>query len=232
MRVGAALRRTILLVASVLAIAAPAGAASPTTATEPVAARLVPEIRSIAPGGTLWVDLHLDIAPGWHTYWRNPGDSGLPTEIAWDLPAGFSAGEIAWPAPERFVLGTIGNYGYSGSADLLVPIAAPADLEPGGAAHLAANASWLVCSDICIPGEAKLALDLPVGAALASPDPSVAARFAAVRDHLPKAAGFATRFAASGRDLRLFVPAEALAGIGRPTVSFFPFDANAVDAAA
>src|SRR5712692_2432195 len=144
MRVGAALRRTILLVASVLAIAAPAGAASPTTATEPVAARLVPEIRSIAPGGTLWVDLHLDIAPGWHTYWRNPGDSGLPTEIAWTLPAGFGAGDILWPVPERFVLGAIGNYGYAGSTDLLVPIAAPAALAPGSTIHLEAAAHWLV----------------------------------------------------------------------------------------
>ena len=148
-----------------LAVAAPACAASPAVPSEPVAARLVPEFGSVAPGGTLWVDLHLEIAPGWHVYWRNPGDSGLPTEIAWDLPAGFSAGEIAWPTPERFVLGTIGNYGYHGTADLLVPIAAPADLKPGGTVHLGANASWLVCSDICIPGEAKLALDLPVATA-------------------------------------------------------------------
>jgi len=114
--------RTILggVIAAAFALAAPAWAAS---LPDPVAARLVPEAATIMPGGTLWVDLHLDIAPGWHTYWRNPGDSGLPTEIAWELPAGFSAGEIAWPAPERFVVGTIGNYGYHGSTDLLVPTA-------------------------------------------------------------------------------------------------------------
>src|SRR6476646_5612198 len=74
-----------------------------------------PEGAAIVPGKTLWVDLHLDIAPGWHTYWRNPGDSGLPTEISWKLPSGFSAGEIAWPVPQRFVENAIGNYGYSGS---------------------------------------------------------------------------------------------------------------------
>src|SRR5258708_2494423 len=124
---------------------APAYAAS---LPDPVAARLVPEAGSVVPGGTLWVDLHLEIDPGWHTYWRNPGDSGLPTEIAWELPAGFSAGDIEWPAPERFVLGTIGNYGYHGSTDLLVPIAAPVALKPGDTAQLAAKASWLVCSDI------------------------------------------------------------------------------------
>ncbi len=232
MRFAAILGRLTAVMAMALAIAAPAYAAGATLPADPVAARLVPEAGSVVPGGTLWVDLHLEIIPGWHIYWRNPGDSGLPTEIAWTLPAGFSAGEIAWPVPERFVLGSIGNYGYSGAADLLVPIAAPATLEPGGAAHLAAHASWLVCSDICIPGEAKLALDLPVGAGPAAPDPSVAALFAAVRERLPKPAGFATSFAVSGQDLLLSIPEAALAGINRPTASFFPFDGNAVDAAA
>jgi thiol:disulfide interchange protein/DsbC/DsbD-like thiol-disulfide interchange protein len=232
MRIGRVLGGVLAGLAAAVASAAPAYAASPTALTDPVAARIVPEARAIVPGGTLWVDLHLDIAPGWHTYWRNPGDAGLPTEIAWDLPAGFSAGEIAWPAPERFVLGTIGNYGYQGSTDLLVQIAAPADLEPGGTVHLAANASWLVCSEICIPGEAKLALDLPVGATAPPGDPSAAALFAAVRDRLPKTATWKPRFTASARNLRLFVPTAALAGIERPTAAFFPLDGNVVDAAA
>ena len=232
MRIGVILGGLMAGLAAAFAVAAPARVAGATLPADPVAARLVPEAGSVVPGGTLWVDLHLDIAPGWHVYWRNPGDSGLPTEISWDLPAGFSAGEIAWPAPERFVIGAIGNYGYHGSADLLVPLAAPASLNPGGAVHLAANANWLVCSDICIPGEAKLALDLPVGAAPLAGDPAAAALFAAVRDRLPQAAKFETRFAASGQDLRLFVPAAALAGIDRPTASFFPFDGNVVDAAA
>src|SRR6266851_1994732 len=218
-----------VMVAATFAIAAPAYAAS---LPDPVAARLVPEAGSIVPGGTLWVDLHLDIAPGWHTYWRNPGDSGLPTEIAWTLPPGFGAGDIAWPAPERFVLGTIGNYGYSGAADLLVPITAPANLDPGSTAHLGANASWLVCSDICIPGEANLVLDLPVRATPTAPDPTVNALFAAVRQRLPQDAGFAPRFAVAGQMLRLTIPAEAFAGIDRPTASFFPFDGNLIDAAA
>src|SRR5438477_3389965 len=117
-----------------LAAALPASAAAPPNGAHPVTARLVPEVASMALGTTLWVDLHLDIAPGWHTYWRNPGDSGLPTEIAWTLPTGFRAGDIQWPVPERFVLGTIGNYGYSGTADLLVPITAPAELQPGATA--------------------------------------------------------------------------------------------------
>lgn len=230
MRIGAIFGGLMAGLAAV-AIPAPAHAAGP-DALDPVAARLVPETGAVVPGGTLWVDLHLDIAPGWHTYWRNPGDSGLPTEIAWVLPAGFSEGEIAWPPPERFVIGTIGNYGYHGSTDLLVPIAVPADLTPGGAVHLEADANWLVCSDICIPGEAKLTLDLAVGIAPPASEPSAAALFAAARGRLPKPAGFEARFAVSERELRLFVPVAALTGIDRPTASFFPFDANVVDAAA
>src|SRR5438477_5347623 len=145
MRIGTILGSVIVGLAAVFASAAPADAASPAPLAAPVKARLVPELGAVVPGGTLWVDLHLDIAPGWHTYWRNPGDSGLPTEIAWELPAGFSASEAAWPTPERFVVGAIGNYGYQGTADLLVPITAPADLKPGDTVHLAANAHWLVC---------------------------------------------------------------------------------------
>ena len=218
--------------AMLLAATVPAPATAATLPPDPVHARLVPETGSIVPGSTLWVDLHLDIAKGWHTYWRNPGDSGLPTEIAWHLPPGFKAGEMAWPAPERFVLGTIGNYGYSGSADLLVPITAPADAQPGSTAHLAADATWLVCSDICIPGEAHLALDLPVGPAVAASAPAVAALFAAARHRVPQPAGFTPRFAASERELRLTIPAEALADIDRLTAEFFPVTGNLIDAAA
>jgi thiol:disulfide interchange protein/DsbC/DsbD-like thiol-disulfide interchange protein len=232
MRIEAILGGLMAALAAALLVAAPVCAASPAALPDPVAARLVAEAGSVVPGGTLWVDLHLEIAPGWHVYWRNPGDAGLPTEISWNLPVGFSAGEIAWPAPERFVVGTIGNYGYHGAADLLVPIAAPTDLKLDGVAHIAANAKWLVCSDICIPGEARLALDLPVGAAPLAGDPAVAARFASVRDRLPQPAKFATRFVALERDLTLFIPSAAFAGIDRPTAAFFPFDGNVIDAAA
>ena len=83
---------------------------------------------SIAPGETLWVDLRLAVKPGWHVYWRNPGDSGLPTAIDWKLPSGFSAGQINWPVPEHFAQNGIGNYGYADTVDLLVPIAVSKEL--------------------------------------------------------------------------------------------------------
>jgi thiol:disulfide interchange protein/DsbC/DsbD-like thiol-disulfide interchange protein len=219
----------LLVLATAFGVAAPARAAS--APVDPVGARLVAESAAIAPGERVWLDLHLDIAPGWHTYWRNPGDSGLPTKIDWTLPAGFRAGAIRWPVPQRFVQGGIGNYGYRGTTDLLVPIAAPADLKPAGTVRLAARASWLVCSEICIPGAAQLALALPVGASPAPPDPAVAGLFAAARAQLPQPAPFAARFFVSGGDLQIAIPAAALAGLARPQAAFFPFAANAIDAA-
>ena len=214
-----------------LAAAIPALAGSATN-PHPVTARLLPELSAIARGATLWVDLHLDIAPGWHTYWRNPGDSGLPTEIAWTLPAGFDAGDIVWPVPERFVVEGLGNYGYRDTVDLLIPITVGQDVKPGETARLDAAVSWLVCSDICIPGDAKLALALPVAAIPAAPDPAATELFAAARSRLPKPAAFEAGFGATKDQLRLMLPEAAFAGIEQPSAVFFPFDANVVDAAA
>jgi thiol:disulfide interchange protein/DsbC/DsbD-like thiol-disulfide interchange protein len=230
----------VLALVVVFGVAGPALARTAVLAPpleDPVTARLVAETGSIASGETVWVALHLEMRPGWHVYWRNPGDSGLPTEIAWTLPPGLAAGEIAWPTPERFVVDKIGNYGYAGAVDLLVPLTATAgpkaaDPKPGDVAPIAAHASWLACSDICIPGEADLSLALPVTAAPAAPDPAQAGLFAAARSHLPQPAGFATRIAAAGDDLRLHVPEATLAGIPNPTVSFFPAEPNLIDAAA
>jgi thiol:disulfide interchange protein/DsbC/DsbD-like thiol-disulfide interchange protein len=222
----------LLILAVGLGLAAPASAMTTAPIEDPVKARLVAETGTIAPGQTVWAALRLETRPGWHVYWRNPGDAGLPTEIAWTLPPGFTAGEIVWPTPERFVVDTIGNYGYEGAVDLLIPITAPADARPGGAAPVNAHATWLACADICIPGEAELALALPVAPAPAAPDPASSALFAAARQRLPQPAGFATQIASSDTELTLHVPAAVLSLIPNPTVAFFPHQPNLIDAAA
>jgi thiol:disulfide interchange protein len=209
---------------------APVALGGPPAAADLVKPALYAESATVAPGRTLWLDLHLAIAPGWHIYWRNPGDSGLPTTIAWTLPAGFAAGDIDWPVPERFVVGTIANYGYADGADLLVPIAVPAALDTGATAHLAAAVDYLACSEICVPGSAKLATDLPAGSG--APDPGEAERFAAARRALPLQASFAAQFAVEKSDLRLIVPAAALGNIRQPKATFFPDADNAIDASA
>jgi thiol:disulfide interchange protein DsbD len=215
-----------------LAAASPARAGGPPDPNDLVKAELVGETASLAPGSTLWSDLHLRIKPGWHVYWRNPGDSGLPTTIDWRLPSGFSAGNIRWPVPERFVQSGIGNYGYAGSADLLVPITVPQEVAIGDTAVLAAEASWLACAEICIPGGTTLSLSLPVAAGPLAPDPTTATLFAAVRRQLPLTATFETRFVSEPREYRLLVPESALGGLRDPTGTFFPNDGSLIDHAA
>jgi len=235
-RLSGATMRNWAILGVVAGLAAASGALGPVAfAAPPMVADLVmpalyAESATVAPGRTLWLDVHLAVAPGWHIYWRNPGDSGLPTTIEWTLPAGFTAGDIHWPIPERFVVGTIGNYGYTGSADLLVPVAVPATLDPGAAAPLGAKVDYLVCSEICIPGSATLAAELPIGSGTA--DPRQADRFAAARRALPVEAPFTAQFAVEQSDLRLIVPAAALGNIRQPQASFFPDAENAIDASA
>src|SRR5215472_7241310 len=224
--------RSIVGVASLIALVATSPGRGPPDPADLVRADLVAETQSVAPATTLWVDLRLAIRSGWHVYWRNPGDSGLPTAIEWQLPSGYSAGAIRWPVPERFVLGGIGNYGYAGSADLLVPISVPRDLGAGRTVSLSAQASWLVCADICMPGGAKLALNLPVAAGPVAPDPAAAAVFAAARGKLPTPANFTTRFISGGDGYRLLIPESAIAGLRAPTGAFFPSDGLLMDHAA
>lgn len=130
-----------------------------------VEASLVSSVSAVRPGEKITVGLHQRIAPHWHTYWMNPGDSGLATTLAWTLPAGAVAGDIQWPAPHRFTQGPVTNYGYETQVTLLTPIQVPADAKPGGSFPLEVTAKWLVCKEVCIPQEAKLALPLKVVAA-------------------------------------------------------------------
>jgi thiol:disulfide interchange protein DsbD len=155
--------RSLSLLACLLALSlapAVAGASPGRPAAAPagpmVRAALVSESAGIEPGGHIWIGLHQRIAPGWHTYWINPGDSGEPATIDWTLPAGFAAGDIVWPHPERIPVDPLMSFGYSGETVLLMRISAPRGLTPGSRAHLSARASWLVCEKICIPEEANV----------------------------------------------------------------------------
>jgi thiol:disulfide interchange protein DsbD len=222
----------IIAVLAALAAALPAWAAGPPDPKDLAKPELFTETASAAPASTLWVDLHLQIQPGWHVYWRNPGDSGLATAIDWHLPPGFSAGDMLWPVPEHFVQNDIGNYGYAGTADLLVPITVPKEVAAGDTATLAADISWLACAEICIPGGAELSLGLPVASGPVAPDPAAAKLFAAIRDRLPLPAPFPTRFVSASDEYRLLVPERAIEGLRDPTAAFFPYDGSLIDQAA
>ena len=123
---------------------------------------MVSEYDSIVPGKPLWVALHFNIIPEWHTYWSNAGDSGNPPHIDWQLPTGFSASEIHWPYPERLPIGPLMNYGYSKQSTLLVKIMPANSIETGQTVTLHASANWLVCKIECIPEEGRFMLSLPV----------------------------------------------------------------------
>jgi len=129
--------------------------------TNPAQARLVAETSGFAPGTELTVGLLLSPDPGWHTYWRDPGAVGLPTECTLKLPAGFKAGPLEWPKPKVFKDSSgFVAYGYDTPVLLSVPVAIPASFREG-TLHLKAQATWLVCKDVCLPGKADLSLELP-----------------------------------------------------------------------
>jgi thiol:disulfide interchange protein DsbD len=125
--------------------------------------------------------------PHWHSYWINPGDSGLATKLSWQLPADFHAGEIAWPVPRRFDVGGLFNFGYGGEALLPVQLDVPASAKAGSSVQLAVEARWLVCREECVPGKAMLTLDLPVADEAAAANPKWQAAFAAARAAQPQA---------------------------------------------
>jgi len=167
------LQTLFFIAASALSISASAQFGSKTThsggstlTTPHVQAELVAQAPDgIGPGKPLWLGLSLTHQPEWHTYWKNPGDSGLPTQMEWKLPAGIDAGEIAWPVPKKIPIGTLANYGYEGTVLLPVPMTVSPAFAPGPLAKdvtFQVQASWLVCRKECIPEEGTFTLQVPI----------------------------------------------------------------------
>lgn len=204
--------------------------------TDHVTAELVAEHSAVHPGQALRVGLKIRHQPHWHTYWRNPGDSGLPTTVDWTLPMGAQVGEIQWPVPQRLPVGPLVNYGYEG--ELLLPqlLQVPAQLQPGSTLVLRAQANWLVCREVCIPEGAQLDLRLPVVAPEVIPGSTehlpVFERLAAAQPQ--PLSGWRTRLQHAGGDLLLTLDAPVADGASAsapapgdkafwPTVHVFPY---------
>jgi thiol:disulfide interchange protein DsbD len=222
--------------AAVVALVATYASASLAASNPPsplVRVELLGEAQSIRPGETFWVALRQQITPGWHTYWGvNPGDAGEPTRIEWTLPAGFTAGEIAWPYPARFPVGIAMSYGYEREVVLPIPVTAPRDLAPGAPVTLRGQASWLVCDKICIPEEAPVALSLPVAGDTPRPDPRGASLIAAARRTLPTPSPWPASFVATPETVTLTVAARDLAPERIAEVWFYPARWGAIEQAA
>ena len=199
-------------------------------------AELVSETAGVAPGGLAYVAIRQDIAKGWHTYWRNPGDSGQETSAKWTLPSGWSVGDMVWPAPERLPLGPLMNYGYVGQVLLPVALNVPADARPGSSQILKADVTFLVCADICVPEEAKLQLTVPVVAGVPPTDPKWGAAIDKTIAAAPKASGLEAAVAwagqGEGRVLKLGVTGDGVKGVDLSHAYFFPYGAKVLDHAA
>ena len=130
--------------------------------------------QGVQPGQAFWLGLQISHQPHWHTYWQNPGDSGLPTQLQWTLPAGLTAGDIAWPFPKKIAIGTLANYGYEDTVLLRVPVTVAPDFSPPvlGGLNIGLKAQWLVCRQECIPQEGAFSLSLPVQSATALHGPA------------------------------------------------------------
>jgi thiol:disulfide interchange protein DsbD len=217
----------ILLAALALAGAAPAVAAPVDTGH--LETELVGRDLSVAPGATTYVALRQKIDKGWHTYWRNSGDSGEATRIQWTLPAGWRAGDIVWPAPHRQPTGPLMNYGYQGEVLLPVPVTAPADARPGQIVTLTAAATFLVCEEICVPEQATLTFSLPVKEGLAEPDPQWGRKVAEALAAAPAPAGLTGVFARQGPVVALAITGPALKGLDLADAYFFPFESTVID---
>ncbi len=146
-----------------LFLAALVGAFTPSTQAAHTRASLLLSAVAAKPGDTVLAGVRLQMDPGWHTYWKNPGDSGGPTKIEWQLPPGITAGEIQWPVPEKLTLEELTTYIFHDAVILLVPLTLAADLKPGPL-EIKAKVSWLECEKLCVPGNASFSAPLQIAA--------------------------------------------------------------------
>jgi len=221
-----ALRLCAILLAQIVLRVGDAGASpelAAAAATRELQLRLIAQQSHVRPGQTLLVALEQQLAPGWHTFWRNPGDAGQATVIEWMLPEGAEAGPILWPLPARIEqrIGglVVSSYGYEGQVLLLSEILVPRRLRPGEYFKLEASVSWLVCGEVCLAQEVALQMRLPVAAQ--PQDSEHAKRLAAAFAALPASAPWPVEAQAVDGGLRLRW-GDAATGAMATSGQFFP----------
>jgi thiol:disulfide interchange protein/DsbC/DsbD-like thiol-disulfide interchange protein len=222
-------RAVSALAALALGVLSTASAATGTVRVDSLDVELVSATDSVRGGEPALVGLRIRHDAGWHTYWRNPGDSGLPTQVRIQAPPGVQVGEIQWPAPSRMFVGPLANYGFEG--EIVLPIQVMVPTGQAGPLRLDAQAEWLVCREVCIPGEASVSLTLPVSAGPVRPGRH-ASLFEAMARRTPDPARPIE--AALHRDgERLSLAFAALDGAAPISVAeFFPFPTGVVSAPA
>jgi thiol:disulfide interchange protein len=188
---------------------------------ELVKAELLADTNAVVPGKPFTVGLLLRMAPGWHTYWKFPGDAGIPTELKWKLPPGWKVGEIQWPIPLKTNdPGDIQTYGYQDEILLMQEITPPAKID-NSPVKLSADATWLVCEKICIPGNAGLQLELPKSTTSAPANTEIFARFRhLLPQNWPESKVAVANWTRTGSDLQFRVKSATLASYA--SADFYP----------
>jgi thiol:disulfide interchange protein DsbD len=223
------MRRLALLLLPGLLAAMPAGAVeSPVQRSQAAAVSLAADVAAVAPGEAFRIGLRMRLVPGWHSYWRNAGDAGAPAEVTLTLPEGARADPIAWPAPERIEYGPLVNFGYKGEVLLPIAVHVPATAAPGDSFRIEAEASWLVCEQVCIPEEGRFSLSLPV-APRALPSPLLADLFAAEAARVPRPAPWQVEAGQTGRQASLTMAGPGLAPGLVQGAFFFPHAPGVID---
>lgn len=207
----------------------PPGAPANPVSTEYAEAQLISEVSSIQPGKPFWVAVRLEAEEGWHTYWRNPGDTGLPTAIDWQLPDGLSASKIFWPRPERIQADTLMNYGHYEEIYLLTRIDSAKDLATTSPITLEAQVSWLVCREICLPEQAELTLSLPVAEGAPQPAEAHQETFVKARQALPRPSPWPVSFVSTPQTFTLRVKSDAFPVEQVEDVWFIPYQEEVID---
>jgi len=188
-------------------------------------ATLVADAATVAPGGEFRLGLRLRLAPGWHSYWQNPGDAGAPPEL---VVTGVAAGPLQWPAPQRIPFGPLVNFGYKG--EVVLPLVATIPADATGSVVVEAEASWLVCEQVCIPEEGRFRLVLPVGAPRV--DAALAPLFTAAEAALPRPSPWRATAALAGARGSLTLTGEGLSPAMLREAFFFPAEPGLIDNAA
>jgi DsbC/DsbD-like thiol-disulfide interchange protein/cytochrome c biogenesis protein CcdA len=217
------IRSLLLTLCLLLAFASPAGAQFLAPGEKAMRVELVAEGPARTAGGKVALALRMTPRPGWHGYWKNPGDAGFESSVEWRLPKGAAAAPLRYPVPKRLIVAGLMNYVFEGEHALLTELTAPPGLAPGSVLPVRGTLDYLVCTDeICVRETAELALDVPVGAG-----PDRRAEFNRWREALPRPLGSAAHFERTGGELRLLIPLPATAPVTDPY--FFPLSEGVLD---
>lgn len=214
-----------ILIALLLLISVPVAYASglpDANAEQHVHVSLIPDRLTVRPGGSFTVAVAQQIAEGWHTYWKNPGEAGYPTTVTWHMPKGWKAGAIQWPYPQREQVGPLMDYGYRHQVWLLTDLSVPADAK-SGRTDITADVAWLACLNVCVPENATVKFTVFVNPLGSAPYAATRGQFSAARAKLPTASPWPVHTYADGDKLVLSLDTADLNGSAKPkTAVFFP----------